>query len=79
VVNTSCEHIADLRGWLDLLPAGTRVLLQSNNYFSEPSHINCMASLGDFEAAVRLGDIAFSGEFPMKKYTRYMIIGTVTK
>ena len=42
VVNTSCEHIADLRGWLDLLPKGTSVLLQSNDYFSEPTHINCV-------------------------------------
>ena len=49
IVNTSCEHIADLRGWLDLLPKGTSVLLQSNDYFSEPTHINCVESVEAFE------------------------------
>ena len=77
VVNTSCEHIADLRGWLDLLPGGARVLLQSNDYFSEPTHINCVASLADFEKMAGLRDIAFAGALPMKKYTRFMLIGSI--
>ncbi|HEY5817645.1 MAG TPA: class I SAM-dependent methyltransferase [Mesorhizobium sp.] len=77
VVNTSCEHIADVRGWLDLLPRGTRVLLQSNDYFAEPTHINCVASLAEFEALVRLADLRFAGELPQKKYTRFMLIGSV--
>ena len=59
VVNTSCEHIADVRGWLDLLPAGTRVLLQSNDYFAEPTHINCVASLEEFAGLAGLGDVRF--------------------
>lgn len=76
VVNTSCEHIADVRGWLDLLPPGTRVLLQSNNYFSEPTHINCVARLEDFARMARLATVVFSGALPTKKYTRFMLIGT---
>ena len=77
VVNTSCEHIADLRAWLALLPLGTRVLLQSNDYFSEPTHIACVPSLEAFEKLAGLGEIAFSGALPMKKYTRFMLIGRV--
>lgn len=77
VVNTSCEHIADVRGWLALLPEGTRVLLQSNDYFSEPTHINCVATLEAFEIMAGLRDLRFSGSLPMKKYTRFMLIGTV--
>ncbi len=77
VINTSCEHIADLRGWLGLLPSGMRVLLQSNDYFSEPTHIACVASLDEFEKLAGLREVAFSGELPMKKYTRFMLIGTV--
>lgn len=76
VVNTSCEHIADVRRWLDMLPQGTRVLLQSNDYFSEPTHINCMASLAAFEATAGLRELRFAGELPMKNYTRFMLIGT---
>lgn len=77
VINTSCEHIADLRGWLGLLPAGTAVLLQSNNYFSEPGHISCMHSLTQFAAAAQLAEVLYSGELPAKNYTRFMLIGRV--
>ena len=77
VINTSCEHIADLQAWLSLLPRGSRVLLQSNNYFSEPTHINCVETLDAFIAQANLSTIAFSGSLAMKKYTRFMLIGTV--
>ncbi|SFU22233.1 hypothetical protein SAMN05518861_1338 [Mesorhizobium sp. YR577] len=77
VVNTSCEHIADLPAWLAILPQGTNVLLQSNDYFSEPTHINCVASLAAFEAMAALKEVRFSGELPTKNYTRFMLIGSV--
>ena len=75
VVNTSCEHIADVRGWLDLQAPGTRVLLQSNVYFSEPTHINCVAELADFVGLARLATVDFAGTLPTKKYNRFMLIG----
>ncbi|MBL8583212.1 MAG: class I SAM-dependent methyltransferase [Rhizobiaceae bacterium] len=77
VVNTSCEHIADLPAFLTLLPAGTQVLLQSNDYFSEPTHINCVPSLEAFEKQAALSSVAFAGALPMKKYTRFMLIGRI--
>ncbi len=77
VVNTSCEHIADLGGWLALLPKGTQVLLQSNDYFSEPTHINCVESAEAFERLAGLARLDFAGSLPMKKYTRFMLIGAV--
>jgi hypothetical protein len=77
VVNTSCEHIADLGGWLDLLPKGMNVLLQSNDYFSEPTHINCVESAEAFARQAGLGRLRYSGTLPMKKYNRFMLIGAV--
>lgn len=77
VVNTSCEHIADVRDWLDMLPKGTKVLLQSNDYFAEPTHINCVESEQAFEQLARLSELRFSGTLPQKKYNRFMLIGTV--
>jgi hypothetical protein len=77
IINTSCEHIADLRAWLGLLPRGTRVMLQSNDYFSEPTHINCVPSLEAFVEQAGLATLDFSGSLKMKKYTRFMLIGTV--
>lgn len=77
VINTSCEHIADLGGWLALLPRGSRVMLQSNDYFSEPTHINCVPTLEAFVEQAKLSTLDFSGSLQMKKYTRFMLIGTV--
>lgn len=77
IVNTSCEHIADLRAWLALLPRGTRVMLQSNDYFSEPTHINCVPDLQAFIDQAKLATLDFSGSLKMKKYTRFMLIGSV--
>lgn len=77
VVNTSCEHIPDLRGWLALLPKGMPVVLQSNDYFSEPSHVSCVASLAEFEASAGLSQMGYAGELAMKKYNRFMLIGKI--
>lgn len=77
VVNTSCEHISDLRHWLGLLPHGQPVLLQSNDYFAEPSHISSMPTLTAFRDAAALSEVRYAGELPLKKYTRFMLIGQV--
>lgn len=77
VVNTSCEHIANLREWLDLLAPGTNVLLQSNNYFSEPEHVNAKQSLAEFETDARLSAVACARELKLPRYTRFMLIGCV--
>ena len=75
VVNTSCEHIPDMPGWLSLIPAGCKLVLQSNDYYSEPEHINCVESLDAFTAQCGLSHIDFRGELDMKKYLRFMLIG----
>ena len=75
VINTSCEHIEDLKGWLDLLPQGTRVLLQSNDYFSEAEHVNCVRDLDAFKRQTKLGKCLYAGSFETSKYTRFMLIG----
>ncbi len=77
VVNTSCEHIADVPGWLALLAPGTRVLLQSNDYFREPSHVSCVADLAAFERLAALASIDYAGALPTRNYTRFMLVGRV--
>jgi hypothetical protein len=75
VINTSCEHIPDVRQWLERLPAGMAVALQSNNYFDDPEHINCVKSLEEFVDQAGLSKIAFHGVLETKKYARFMLIG----
>ncbi len=77
IINTSCEHIPDIKHWLKNIPEGKMVILQSNNYKDVSGHINCVDNEDQFVEQAGLKKIIYKGslEFPM--YTRYMIIGTV--
>lgn len=75
IVNTSCEHLADFDGWFRRLPRGRLVVLQSNDYFACPEHVACVPDLATFRARAPLGELLFSGERRMRRYTRFMLIG----
>lgn len=75
VINTSCEHLPDVPGWLASLPAGLPLLLQSNDYFREPDHCSCVPSLDAFREQAGLSELWFAGQRPTKNYTRFMLIG----
>ncbi len=74
IINTSCEHIPNIRNWLDIIPKGKTVILQSNNYFEGNGHINCVNSIEEFIHQTRLTDIKFSGKLELPIYTRFMIV-----
>ena len=76
IINTSCEHLRDVGAWLDLIPRGTRVVLQSNNYFGEPDHFSCADTLETFKAQAPMSSINYEGELVLKNYTRFMLIGS---
>ncbi len=75
IINTSCEHMPDLREWLNIIPLNRTVILQSNNFIEGEGHINCVHSKDEFIRQVGLSKILYSGELVMPMYTRYMIIG----
>lgn len=75
VINTSCEHLEDVPGWIAGLPEGLPLVLQSNDYFREPDHRSCVPSLEAFAAQVGLSETWFAGALPTKNYTRFMLIG----
>lgn len=74
IINTSCEHI-DLKSWLELVPVGPLLILQSNNKFDEPEHISCHKTLVEFKEQLNLSKVLFSGKLKLPDYTRFMIIG----
>jgi hypothetical protein len=76
VINTACEHISDVRQWLDKLPNGQLVVLQANDNDSIDDHINCPSSLEEFKQSAQLNTILYAGELSFPMYARYMIIGT---
>jgi hypothetical protein len=75
VINTSCEHLADVPGWLAGLPRGLPLLLQSNDYTREPDHRSCVPSLEAFQRQAGLSELLFAGALPTRNYTRFMLIG----
>jgi hypothetical protein len=59
VVNTICEHLPDIAGWWRRLPPGQLVVLQSNNYFRCPDHVNCVRSPGEMKEQTPLSEVLF--------------------
>ena len=77
IINTSCEHIENFTDWVNLIPSGKLVALQSNNYFELPEHVNCVKDINEFKQQAPLSNIIYEGELELEKYTRYMLIGYV--
>ena len=75
IINTSCEHIADLTAWVNILPDNTTVVLQSNNFLDGNDHISCVSSVEELSKLSGLKSIWYEGELVLPMYTRYMIIG----
>ena len=73
VINTSCEHMSD--DWFNNLPTGTIVLLQTNNYFDNIQHSNCVKTLNDALDKYKMSNILYKGTLKTELYDRFMIIG----
>jgi hypothetical protein len=76
VIDTIVEHFKDHGDWVKTLPRGTTVILQGNDMFDVPDHVNCHKTLEDFIESCGLNNIIWSGELNLHKCTRYMAIGT---
>jgi len=77
LVNTSCEHLPNFDAWFNSIPSGVFVCLQSNDYFSEPEHCNCVASLEEFQRRAPLSRVLLAKQMmaPKNKYTRFLLLG----
>lgn len=75
IVNTSAEHIPDLKEWVSKLPKGILIVVQSNNARHITEHISCVDSPEELESLLSLSEVFYSGELKFPMYTRYMVIG----
>jgi len=73
VINTSCEHM-DNR-WFNNLPDGTLVVLQTNDYFDNPQHVNCVRDLEQAKYRYPMSELLYDGYLVTELYTRFMLIG----
>jgi len=75
VINTSCEHLPQFDRWYARIPQGQRLVMQSNDYFAVPEHVNCAPDLAAFRAQAPLATVQFAGQKQMRRYVRFMQIG----
>lgn len=75
LINTSCEHLSDIKRWTDNIPDRTLMAVQSNDYFDCAEHINCVADAEAFSKQMPLSEVKYRGEMKLKKYTRFMLVG----
>jgi len=73
VINTSCEHMDNT--WYENLPAGTFVILQTNDYFSNPQHSNCCKDIEEVKKKYPMDNIMYAGDLDTQLYNRFMLIG----
>ncbi len=77
VINTSCEHLPAVGGWLKRIPEGTLLVLQSNDYYGIDGHVNCVDDLNAFKRQAPLATVMFEGQMKIGTYTRFMLIGRI--
>lgn len=76
VINTSCEHFQNYREWINLIPSGTMCILQNNDMFGIPDHVNCYSSLDEFAATTGLSTIIEKTQFDIGDgWKRFMVTG----
>ena len=75
LINTSCEHVVGFDRWYAGVPAGQRLVLQSNDYLAVREHVNCVPDLATFRAQAPMRELLFAGERAMRRYARFMLIG----
>jgi SAM-dependent methyltransferase len=75
VVNTICEHLPFFAEWWDRVPQGQFVVLQSNNYFLCPDHVNAVESINEMKKQAPMSEVLFEGALPLLKWKRFMLIG----
>ena len=73
IINTSCEHMDET--WFHNIPDGKLICLQTNNYFDNEQHINCVE---DEDAALKkypMSEVYYKGTIDTYLYKRFMLIG----
>jgi len=78
IINTSAEHMTE--EWFNQirfkeLEGNPIVVIQSNNLFDIPEHINCVHSVDHMKKKFPMKEILFEGELQLKGYKRVMLIG----
>jgi hypothetical protein len=77
VINTSTEHLTrdKYNQWLEKIPNGCMIVLQNNNYYEIPEHVNCYKTVDDFAEQCELSTVLMKDTLELPSYNRFLIIG----
>lgn len=75
VVNTSTEHVPNIKEWINKIPEGRYIIAQNNNMPNIEGHISCAKSCEDLIQMLGLKKVLYSGKIGFLEYDRYMVIG----
>lgn len=73
IINTSCEHMDET--WFHNIPEGKLICLQTNDYFSNEQHINCVENENVALEKYPMKEVLFKGTLNTPVYNRFMLIG----
>ena len=75
IINTSCEHMMDMRLITEQNKGKVFVLQSNNNKNVKWLHINCVEDTGELVEQSGLTEILFQGAIPLYGFKRVMVIG----
>lgn len=75
IINTSSEHIPDIRAWAKSLPPDKTVIVQNNNFVKGNGHVSCVKDEDELEKLLDLSDVFSSGRLKFPMYSRFMVVG----
>jgi hypothetical protein len=80
IINSSAEHMSTK--WFDdlrykQLTSNPLIVIQSNNMFDVPDHINCVHSISHMKKIFPMKEVLFEGELELQGFKRFMLIGRV--
>ena len=61
--------------WLDKIPKGKLVILQTNDFLEGNGHVNCIETKEEMIEKYKLSEVLYNGELRLENYTRFMLIG----
>ena len=78
IINTSAEHMPD--DWYFNIQKKNferppTVVIQSNNLFDVPEHVNCVHSVDHMKKKYPMSEVLYEGELQLQGYKRVMLIG----
>jgi len=76
-ITTSGEHVDPdiLKKLIKNKPYEMLMVVQSNDYFSHPSHINCYKTLDEFVNSLGFQYVWYQGALNLGDFNRWMVIG----